>query len=327
MTSQARVTSVTTDARMDRYRMAESRLWKAFGLEPIERAVPVGATGATVRVQEIGVGEPTLFVHGTGGAGAYLAPLLAALPAVRAIVIDRPGWVTSDPADFCARDYGTIVSETIGAVLDDAGIDRVHLVGASIGDLWVLRFALAHPSRVGRVVLLGGGPISPEISVPPFIRLLRSPLGRIIVRLPERPGMFRRQLEGMGHGASLAAGRIPDEFIAWHGALSRETDWARNEREMVRCIVGRRGFVDGLVPTPAELVDLRRPTLMVVGSRDPVGDHETWQRFVAGLHEGDLELVEGGGHLVWLDEPSAVGSRVSRFLQAPAAYGDGLVQT
>jgi pimeloyl-ACP methyl ester carboxylesterase len=301
---------------MERYRKAEQQFWDAYGLRPTEREVRVGGSDARLRVQEVGTGDAVVFVHGTGGSGAYFAPLLAELPGFRRIVIDRPGWGSSDPVDFCARDHATIVVETLRSVLDDVGADRVHLVGASIGDLWALRYALADPARVGRLVLLGGGPISPEVQVPPFIRLLRSPIGRLIVRLPERPGTLRKQLAGMGHGASLAAGRIPDHFIDWHGAMTRETDWGRNEREMVRCIVGRRGFADGLVPTTTEVAGLRSPTLMVFGSKDTVGDPALWRRFVTGLPDGTLEVVDDGGHLVWYDDPKAVGERVDRFLRS-----------
>ncbi len=315
MTSRARTATARMDARMQRYRAAEDTLWRSYGLDPVERDVRVGGSGARIRVHDVGAGEAILFVHGTGGSGAYFAPLLATLPGYRHLVIDRPGWGASDPVDFCARDYATIADETIRAVLDDASIDRVHLVGASIGDLWAIRAALAAPSRVGRVVLLGGGPISPEIQVPPFIRLLRSPLGQVIVRLPERPGMFRRQLDGMGHAHSLAAGRIPDAFVEWHGALTRDTDWGRNERAMVRCIVDRHGFIDGLVPRAADLARMSPPVLMVVGTEDPVGDTSIWRRFVAGLPAAELEVVPDGGHLVWLDDPAAVGTRIDRFLR------------
>ena len=44
-------------------------------------------------------------------------------------------------------------------------------------------------------------------------------------------------LRQIGHGASLDAGRIPDEFIDWRAAAARETDSMRHEREMVRAIV------------------------------------------------------------------------------------------
>ena len=174
---------------------------------------------------------------------------------------------------------------------------------------------MAEPSRVERIVLLGGGPISSAVTVPPFIKLLRSPVGSVIVRVPERPGMFRKQLAGMGHGASLDAGRVPEAFVDWHGALTRDTAWGRHERDMVRSIVGSRGFVPGLMPSQAEIAALEAPTLMVYGTADPVGSTETWQRFVAGMAHGQLELVDGGGHLVWLDDPSAVGKTVRAFLE------------
>ena len=126
--------------------------------------------------------------------------------------------------------------------------------------------------------------------------------------------MFRKQLSQMGHEASLEAGRVLDAFVAWHGALTRHTSWARNERDMVRAIVDRRGFVPGLVPTGSEIALLEAPTLMVYGTADPVGSIQTWRRFVGGLRQGQLELIEQGGHVVWLDDPAAVGSLIRRHL-------------
>lgn len=83
---------------------------------------------------------------------------------------------------------------------------------------------------------------------------------------------------------------------------------------MVRSIVGRQGFVPGLVPSEVEIASLEAPTLMVYGTADPVGSTETWQRFMGGMPRGQLELIDAGGHLVWLDDPSAVGKTISAFL-------------
>ena len=65
-------------------------------------------------------------------------------------------------------------------------------------------------------------------------------------RLPQRPRMVRAQLRAIGHGASLDAGRIPDEFFDWREALTRDTRSMRSERDMVRAIVSGRSFRPGL---------------------------------------------------------------------------------
>jgi pimeloyl-ACP methyl ester carboxylesterase len=142
-------------------------------------------------------------------------------------------------------------------------------VAGSIGSLWVLRLAQAHPSRVRRLVLLGAAPLTSEIGVPRFIRLLRSPLGRIITRVPENRRMLRKQLAALGHTAGSGPGQIPEAFVDWHLAMSRETDWARHEREMVRRVVGRRGYVADLVLTDDEIASIEQPTLLVYGTADP----------------------------------------------------------
>jgi pimeloyl-ACP methyl ester carboxylesterase len=314
VTSDKAQVGTSTDVRAQRYRRAERAFWEHHGLAPAERFVQVGSPPARLRVQELGSGEPVLFVNGTGGPGAYFAPLLRELHGVRCLVLDRPGWGLSAPVDFSGRAYKTVVAELLNETLDALGVERACVVGGSIGNLWALRLAQAQPSRVKRLVLLGGGPLTSEIRVPPFIRLLRSPLGRLITRIPQNRRMLGKQLAGLGHADSLQAGRIPDAFIDWRMAMSRLTDSTRHERDMVRSIVGRRGFVAGLVLEDAELARIEQPTLMVYGTADPIGSVELWRRFVGLLPQGELEVVDEAGHLVWYDDSRRIGGRVAGFL-------------
>jgi pimeloyl-ACP methyl ester carboxylesterase len=314
VTSDKAQVGTSTDVRAQRYRRAERAFWEHHGLAPAERFVQVGSPPAWLRVQELGSGEPVLFVNGTGGPGAYFAPLLRELHGVRCLVLDRPGWGLSAPVDYAGRAYKTVIAGLLSETLDALGVERAHVVGGSIGNLWALRLAQAQPSRVKRLVLLGGGPLTAEIRVPPFIRLLRSPLGRLIARIPQNRRMLGKQLAGLGHAASLQAGRIPDAFLDWHVAMSRQTDWARHERDMVRSIVARPGYVAGLVLNDAEIAGIEQPTLMVYGTADPIGSVELWRRFVGLLPRGELEVVGEAGHLVWYDDPSRIGGRVAGFL-------------
>ena len=118
-----------------------------------------------------------------------------------------------------------------------------------------------------------------------------------------------------GHGASLDAGRIPDEYIRWRVAFERETDSMRNERDMVRAVVRwRTGLRPGLAFEDAELAVFQQPTFLVYGTADPVGSVEIWKRAIGLLPRGQLQLVDGAGHMPWLDDPHVVAGHVSRFL-------------
>jgi pimeloyl-ACP methyl ester carboxylesterase len=302
------------DARTERYRQAERALWGHYGLEPTERFIDLDSPRVRLRVVEVGSGEPILFVPGTAGTGPYWGALVRELKGFRCLMLDRPGWGLSSPADYSKYEYKTVVADVLRATLDALGLERAHVAGASIGGVWPLRLAAAHPSRVGRIVLLGGGPLVPEILPPAFVRLLASPVGAIIVRLPQKSGMARAMLRRAGHGASLDAGRIPDVFVDWRVALGRDTDSMRNERDMVRTLVSGRAFRPGVTFEDAELAAIGQPTLMVYGTADPVGTVEIWRRAMGVLPRGELQLVDGAGHLPWLDEPIQVAGRVSDFL-------------
>jgi pimeloyl-ACP methyl ester carboxylesterase len=310
------ITDAPTDARTDRYRQAEQTLWSHYGLNPTERFVELESPAVRLRVVEIGSGPPVLFVPGTAGTGPVWAPLVRELTGFRCLMLDRPGWGLSLPLDYSQYEYKAVIADLLRGTLDALAIERTHVVGSSIGDAWALRLAERYPSRVDRVVLLGGGPLVPAITVPPFIRLLASPVGAVIVRLPVKAGRIRSIMRDSGHAASLEARRIPDAFVDWRVTLAQATDSMRHERDMVRTIVSGNTFRPGLTFTDSELAEIQQQTLLIYGTDDPVGTVDTWKRVVDLLPRAELRLVDGGGHLPWLDNPGAVADDISRFLAA-----------
>lgn len=314
MTSGASTTT-SAEPAADRYREAERSLWSHYGLEASERFVKLSSPAVTLRVVELGSGPPVLFIPGTAGTGPYWGPLVRALSGFRCLMLDRPGWGLSTTLDYSSVEYGTAVADLLLGLLDTLEIETADLVGASIGDVWALRLAARHPGRVGRVVLLGGGPIVAESGAPGIVRLIASPIGALMVRLPQTPKRVQAIMRQAGHGASFDAGRIPEDYVRWRVAFERETDSMRNERAMVRSIVSwRKGFRPGLTFEDAELTAIRQPTLMVYGTADPVGTVDVWRRVVDLLPGGELQLIDGAGHMPWLDDPSGVATHVRRGL-------------
>lgn len=305
------MSNVMTDNER-RYREAEATLWSAHGLEPIERWVELRDPAVRIRIVESGSGDPVLFLPGSGGSGPYWAPLVRELAGFRSLMLDRPGWGLSSPIDYRTDGFRSLVVRILAGVLDALELDRVDVIGASIGEIWALRLAQAHPSRVGKIVLLGGAP-NRHVPIPTFIKLLRSPIGAVMVRMPMKAGMLRKQLIALGHGATVARGAM-DDFIAWRLSFQRDTHSMRHERDMVRAITTAEGFLPGVTFDDGELGALPHPTMMLFGTEDPTGSAEVWRDFMNGIPHGELRLINHAGHQAWWDSPTEVAGHVRGFL-------------
>jgi 2-hydroxy-6-oxonona-2,4-dienedioate hydrolase len=306
------MTMAPADARTEHYRQVERAVWNQFGLDPIERFVEVDSPRVRLRVLDIGTGEPLLFVHGTAGPGAWPS-LVRELKGFRCIILDRPGWGLSSALDYSKHEFPTVTASVLRGVLDGLGIDRAAVIANSIGTVWALRLAAQHPSMVSHLALLGGGPIVPEVHVPGIIRIIASPLGAIMVRMPDSPGRVRALLRQWGHGASLDAGDL-DGFITWRAALGRDTASMRHERSMIRAIVRGTAWRPGLTFDDAELSAIAQPTLFVHGSADPTGSVELWRRVMGLLPRGRLQVLDGASHEPWIQDPGGIASQIRRLV-------------
>ena len=306
-------TAMAVPKATDRYRVAEERLWKQWGLEPTERFIDLQSPPVRLRVVEVGSGPPVLFVPGTGGTGPYWAPLVQALKGYRCLMVDRPGWGLSESIDYSQHPYGPMAADLLTGVLNAFEVGSAHFVGASIGWLWALRLAQRDPARVEKIVLLGGGPNS-EIPMSTFLKLLASPIGNLMVRIPAKPKMIQSQLRALGHGASLENGRMAD-YVEWRVSFANETKSMANERAMIRALLEGGRFRPGFAFEDGELAQIPHPTLMVFGSADPTGNVEVWKRFMDALPAGKLSVRKGAGHMHWWDDPTGVGEEVVAFLR------------
>jgi pimeloyl-ACP methyl ester carboxylesterase len=304
----------SAEARIERYRHAEATLWKHYGLEPTEHFIDLQSSDVRVRAQVVGSGTPILFIHGGVWPGAAFASLIRELSGFRCVILDRPGCGLSSALDYSKYAYKTLIAQLLTGVLDAFSIEKTHVVGQEVGAAWALGLAAAHPTRVDRLVLTGAAPLLREQPVPTFLKVLASPIGALIVRLPQSRGQARSILRQDGHGASLEAGQIPDAYLDWHVALMRETATMRNERALIRATLGSGGWRREVTFEATELAQLQQPMLYVYGTNDPESTVDRVRHVISLLPGAELHLFEGGGHLPWLDDPSQIGARVGGFL-------------
>ena len=161
-------------------------------------------TGVTVRLQEVGEGEPVLFVHGASNAGTSWASLAALLGGFRCLLVDRPGCGLSDPLPQSLDDPARLAAfadDLVVDVLDALGVERAALVGTSFGGYFTLRAAAAHPERVSRVLQLGWTVGAPSHKVPAVMRAAALPgIGRALVNVPPNERAVRSMLGQIGLG-------------------------------------------------------------------------------------------------------------------------------
>ena len=280
------------------------------------RPVEVGA-GGRVHLLEKGEGPPVVLLHGTGNAAGFLLPLLHELHGVRAIAPDLPGVGLSDPIELPADRYRETAVAWLDRLLDTLGLDATTLVGHSGGGVWALWYALAHPDRVRRLVLIGP-PALPKTSCPLPMRLVATPgVGALLPRLaPPTPKSVLRLASVMGEQATLA--RRPD-LIDLLVALGRDPVTDRAAKAEIRLLVSpfallsRSGFRGRSRVRPDELRQVAMPTLIVWGERDPLGGVAVAKAITDLIPHARLEVLPTG-HGPWLGEPAKTAATIVDFV-------------
>jgi pimeloyl-ACP methyl ester carboxylesterase len=116
--------------------------------------------GGRVHLLRGGSGEPVLFLHAAGGAGAWNEFLSLLSASFDVVAPDHPGFGKSDelPAVEAIDD---LVYHYLD-VMDALGLDRPHVVGASFGGWIAAELAVHSPHRIGSLSLLSAAGLRVE---------------------------------------------------------------------------------------------------------------------------------------------------------------------
>ena len=242
--------------------------------------------GVETVIYEGGKGkEPLMFLHG-GGTFHGFEFVRHWTDRFRVLHPYHPGFGESgdDPDMTELQDYVMHYAD----LLDQLGIDKINLVGFSLGGWLAAKFASTYPNRVKRLALIAPAgfrdkehPMADILSLPgeQLPGMLVSNFDVIKKWLPEKPDM---------------------EFIA---ARYREsTTFAR--------LFWERPWDAKL---PRYLHRASMPTLIVWGEEDkivPVEHSRHWKKF---LPKADIKIMKGAGHCV-LDEHPEAAQAVGSFM-------------
>jgi 4,5:9,10-diseco-3-hydroxy-5,9,17-trioxoandrosta-1(10),2-diene-4-oate hydrolase len=112
---------------------------------------------------EVGGGLPLVMLHGGGPGASAWSNFGRSLPhfagSFRTLLVDQPGFGASDKPPVVGN-YYRHSADYVVKLLDELDIERIHLLGNSLGGGTAMRLALTYPDRVGRLILMGPGGLS-----------------------------------------------------------------------------------------------------------------------------------------------------------------------
>jgi pimeloyl-ACP methyl ester carboxylesterase len=258
-----------------------------------------------------------LLLHGKNFSAAYWVETIRLLTARghRVIAPDQVGFGKSSKPGAHQYSFQQLAHNT-RALLDAAGVQKVSVVGHSMGGMLAVRFALMFPARVEKLALVN--PIGledwktvvPYRSVDQWYEQEKKATAETIreyQRTSYYAGTWKPEYEKL---IEIAAGqtRHPDyPKVSWASALLYDMIFTQ--------------------PVVYELPNLKVPTLLLIGQRDRTALGKAWAPKEAGLALGDYPALGKKAHAAipgsQLVELEGVGHMPQ--VEAFAAYASALV--
>jgi pimeloyl-ACP methyl ester carboxylesterase len=290
------------------------------GIQIATRRVRLADPPLAVRVLEAGEGPPVLLVHGSGMTASTWAPLIPDLAGHRLILLDLPGFGLSDALDYGGRSLREHAVAQLTSLLAALELERVPVIGTSLGGMWALCLAVDAPDRVTAVASLGVPAVAlPGMRGDPYFAALSTPgLRHVVARIGSPSVAITRRSTALGAIGLRAAMLAPDGFFAVVHEGMRQPGFrtAMVSHMWLAMRLGRPRPENFL--SDAELRDIAAPVLMIWGDEDPYGDPEIGRRAAALIHDAHLEIVPGR-HAPFLDDPERCGALIGDLLRrAPA---------
>lgn len=200
------------------------------------------------------------------------------------------------PAPYTLRD---MADDTIG-LLDALGLDRAHLVGASMGGMIAQEAAIHHPSRVASLTSVMSSPGD-------------------LWNLVGQPAALRGLLQPIPRDEDQAADRGAAMFRILHGGPDDPAE------EALAADIGRRAFRRGSHPRGflrhfaaiqasgsrrAALAQLHLPVAVVHGKQDPLLPPRAGIATAQAIPNARLHLFDGMGHTL----PAAILPDLTRVI-------------
>jgi 4,5:9,10-diseco-3-hydroxy-5,9,17-trioxoandrosta-1(10),2-diene-4-oate hydrolase len=256
-------------------------------------------------------GPPVVMLHGGGPGASGMSNFAGNLPAFagrfRTLVVDQPGYGKSDKPPV-AGSYFTFAADALAVLLDELGLDRVHLVGNSLGGGTAVRFALNYPERSVRLVLMGPGGLSLNVfSADPTEGVKR------LAEFAAPPGPSREKMAAFLRTLVFDQRLITEDLISERFMAACDPDSLAAMASMGASFFDPASYEEGLLWREAHR--LRHPVLLIWGREDRVNPVDGALVAMKLIRRAQLHVFGGCGHWAQLEKADEFNRLAIGFLE------------
>ena len=253
--------------------------------------------------------EAVVFVHGLGGCWQnWLEQLPRAARERRVVAMDLPGFAGSrmPEGDITITNY----ARTVNDLCDHLGLERVELVGNSMGGFISLEIGIRHPERVDSITVVSAAGISTtNLEVRPVVTFARSTaaITNFFIaraeRFVKRPRMRHLMMSYVFRHPTLIKADLAFEIMRGSGS---------------------DGFIPALTALAEydfreRLPEVKEETLLVWGEEDnlvPVADAAKYEELIPRAKK---VVLEDTGHCAMIERPQTFNDVMMSFIDGGLA--------
>ncbi|OHC25284.1 MAG: alpha/beta hydrolase [Pseudomonadales bacterium RIFCSPHIGHO2_02_FULL_60_43] len=267
----------------------------------------VAVDGMLVHLRDQGPRDdpaPIVLLHGTSASLHTWEGWVAALQTKRRVIsLDLPGFGLTGPfpdGDYRMAHYSAFLAH----VLDQLQVPQAVVAGNSFGGQLAWQFALDHPQRVERLVLVdAAGYPRNATSIPIGFRLAQIPaLAPLMANL-----LPRQMIEASIRNVYGDPSKVSDELIDRYYELTLRAGNREALRQRFIQAEAGQGFT--------RIAELKVPTLIIWGGRDELIPPDNAERFKRDIQGSRLVLFDDLGHVPQEEDPARTVAVLMGFLE------------
>lgn len=265
--------------------------------------------GDHVAYRDEGHGPVLLLIHGMAGSSETWRGVLPALAKNhRVIAPDLPGHGQSAKprGDYSLGAFAASLRDLLRAL----DIEKVTVVGQSLGGGVAMQFTYQHPEYCERLILIGSGGLGPDVNW--TLRLLSAPGAELVLPIiaPKPVLDAGNKIRSWLSSAGVHSPRADEAWRSYSSLADRETRQAF--LRTLRSVVDYRG--QAVSAMNRLYLNSAMPTLLIWGDSDkiiPVAHGHAAHEAIPGSR---LEVLPGIGHYPHAEAPGAVVEIIDDFL-------------